>query len=285
MLTVLLLVGQLIFGEVITRSVFRLLQGDWLALAPVVLMTYACTRSYLLHLFFSLSLFARYTISLRVKGLWDSCCFCCRHSPPEAYRIQSSTTRKIWYYTVVIRISRASRAERRASMPPPLPPILLLMRLSPLQPAVAPHQELPPLFWGWGRECACLVTRVRTKYCKQLLLTITKIIYFVSRQLDNREVETSSCASLHSFLFCSFLLSMSMSFLVLFAFYVLFWFFLSFCRFFALFSFSCSLSRWNFEDVPRIFSCPTHHVTPRILLRMVEARSVKNVNNTHTHTH
>ena len=45
---------------------------------------------------------------------------------------------------------------------------------------------------------------------------------------------------------------------------------------------------WSFKDVPLIFSCPAGHVVvpdwqPRILLGMVEARSV-NVKNTHTHT-
>ena len=50
-----------------------------------------------------------------------------------------------------------------------------------------------------------------------------------------------------------------------------------------LFSFPCS--RLSFVGVPLIFSYPVNDIPdwqPRILLGMVEARSV-NVNNTHTH--
>ena len=55
-----------------------------------------------------------------------------------------------------------------------------------------------------------------------------------------------------------------------------------FCSVFVLFRLPCS--RWSFVGVPLIFSCPTDHVPdwqPRILLGMVEARSV-DVKNTTT---
>ena len=59
--------------------------------------------------------------------------------------------------------------------------------------------------------------------------------------------------------------------------------FLSLCRFcFWLCFFFCS--HWSFVDVPLIFFCPADHVPdwqPRILLGMVEARSV-NVKKTTT---
>ena len=59
--------------------------------------------------------------------------------------------------------------------------------------------------------------------------------------------------------------------------------FVVFVLFFVLFLFSCS--RWSFVDVPLVFSSPTDHVVPdwqpRILLGIVEARSV-NVKNTTT---
>ena len=62
--------------------------------------------------------------------------------------------------------------------------------------------------------------------------------------------------------------------------------FLSLCRFcFCLFVFF-SCSHWSFVDVPLIFFCPADHVPdwqPRILLGMVEARSV-NVKKTTTTT-
>ena len=51
--------------------------------------------------------------------------------------------------------------------------------------------------------------------------------------------------------------------------------FLFLCRFCLLVFFSCS--HWSFVDVPLIFFCPADHVPdwqPRILLGMVEARSV-----------
>ena len=60
--------------------------------------------------------------------------------------------------------------------------------------------------------------------------------------------------------------------------------FLSFCRF--LFCFHALVEAFFVVDVPLIFSCPTDHVPdwqPRILLGMVEARSV-NVKNTKTTT-
>ena len=49
------------------------------------------------------------------------------------------------------------------------------------------------------------------------------------------------------------------------------------CFCFVLFS----SSRWSFVDVPLLFSCPADHVPdwqPRILLGMIEARSVNHVN-------
>ena len=69
---------------------------------------------------------------------------------------------------------------------------------------------------------------------------------------------------------------------------IFFWYMLCvivsfFSSFFVLFLLSSS-SRWSFVDVSLDFSCPTDHVLdwqPRILLGMVEARSV-NVKNTTT---
>ena len=61
-------------------------------------------------------------------------------------------------------------------------------------------------------------------------------------------------------------------------------FFLSFLSCFCFVLFSCS--HWSFVEVPLIFSRPADHVPdwqPRILLGMVEARSV-NMKNAHTHT-
>ena len=61
-------------------------------------------------------------------------------------------------------------------------------------------------------------------------------------------------------------------------------FFLSFLFCFVSFFLFCS--RWSFADVPLIFFCPADHVPgwqPRILLGMVEARSV-NVKKTTTTT-
>ena len=58
-------------------------------------------------------------------------------------------------------------------------------------------------------------------------------------------------------------------------------FFLSFLSYFCFVLFSCS--RWSFVDVPLIFSSPADHVPdwqPRILLGMVEARSVNVKNKT-----
>ena len=59
------------------------------------------------------------------------------------------------------------------------------------------------------------------------------------------------------------------------------------CSFlFVVFFFFFSCSRWSFVDVPLIGSCPADHIPdwqPRILLGMVEARSV-NVKNTTTTT-
>ena len=58
--------------------------------------------------------------------------------------------------------------------------------------------------------------------------------------------------------------------------------FLSLCRFFVFVFFFCS--HWSLVDVPLIFFCPADHVSdwqPRILLGMVEARSV-NVKKTTT---
>ena len=64
--------------------------------------------------------------------------------------------------------------------------------------------------------------------------------------------------------------------------------FLSLCRFFfcvfVFFFFFCS--HWSLVDVPLIFFCPADHVPdwqPRVLLGMVEARSV-NVKKTTTTT-
>ena len=62
-------------------------------------------------------------------------------------------------------------------------------------------------------------------------------------------------------------------------------FFLSFLSCFCFALFSCSRS--SFVDVPLIFSCPAGHVQdwqPRILLGMVEARSVTVENTTTTTT-
>ena len=65
---------------------------------------------------------------------------------------------------------------------------------------------------------------------------------------------------------------------------ILLFLFLSLCRFLCvLVFFFCS--HWSLVDVPRIFLCPADHVRtglePRILLGMVEARSVnvKRTNN------
>ena len=65
---------------------------------------------------------------------------------------------------------------------------------------------------------------------------------------------------------------------------ILLFFFLSLCRFRLFVFFFCS--HWSFVDVPLIFFCPADHVPdwqPRILLGMVEARSV-NVKKTTTTT-
>ena len=47
-------------------------------------------------------------------------------------------------------------------------------------------------------------------------------------------------------------------------------------------------TRWSYVDVPLVFSFPADHVVPgrqpRILLGMVEARSINNVKNIHAHT-
>ena len=58
---------------------------------------------------------------------------------------------------------------------------------------------------------------------------------------------------------------------------ILLFLFLSLCRFCVLFVFFFFCSHWNLADVPLIFFCPADHVPdwqPRILLGMVEARSV-----------
>ena len=60
--------------------------------------------------------------------------------------------------------------------------------------------------------------------------------------------------------------------------------FLSLCRFLCVSAFLCS--HWSLVDVPLIFFCPADHVPdwqPRVLLGMVEARSV-NVKKTTTTT-
>ena len=73
---------------------------------------------------------------------------------------------------------------------------------------------------------------------------------------------------------------------------ILLFLFLSLCRFFVcLCFFFCS--HWSLVDVPLIFFCPADHVPdwqPRVLLGMVEARSVNNVKKTttqqqHQHAH
>ena len=64
---------------------------------------------------------------------------------------------------------------------------------------------------------------------------------------------------------------------------ILLFLFLSLCRFLRVFFFC---SHWSLVDVPLIFFCPADHVSdwqPRILLGMVEARSV-NVKKTTTTT-
>ena len=66
---------------------------------------------------------------------------------------------------------------------------------------------------------------------------------------------------------------------------ILLFLFLSLCRFCLFVFFFCS--RWSFVDVPLIFFYPADHVPdwqPRILLGMVEARSVNNVKKTTTTT-
>ena len=63
---------------------------------------------------------------------------------------------------------------------------------------------------------------------------------------------------------------------------ILLFLFLSLCRFLCVCFFFCS--HWSLVDVPLIFFCPADHVPdwqPRILLGMVEARSV-NVKKTTT---
>ena len=65
---------------------------------------------------------------------------------------------------------------------------------------------------------------------------------------------------------------------------ILLFLFLSLCRFCVFVFFFCS--HWSLVDVPLIFFCPADHVPdwqPRILLGMVEARSV-NVKKTTTTT-
>ena len=90
-----------------------------------------------------------------------------------------------------------------------------------------------------------------------------------------------TCASLHPIYLCwHLLLCYSFLFCVVFSFLLVVFALILFFVF-------CFISRWNFVDVPLIFSCPANHVPdwqPRILLGMVEGRSV-NVKNTHTHTH
>ena len=66
--------------------------------------------------------------------------------------------------------------------------------------------------------------------------------------------------------------------------FILLFLFLSLCRFCLFVFFFCS--HWSLVDVPLIFFCPADHVPdwqPRILLGMVEARSV-NVKKTTTTT-
>ena len=66
---------------------------------------------------------------------------------------------------------------------------------------------------------------------------------------------------------------------------ILLFLFLSLCRFFCVFVFFFC-SHWSLVDVPLIFFCPADHVPdwqPRVLLGMVEARSV-NVKKTTTTT-
>ena len=66
---------------------------------------------------------------------------------------------------------------------------------------------------------------------------------------------------------------------------ILLFLFLSLCRFCLFVFFFCS--HWSLVDVPLIFFCPADHVPdwhPRILLGMVEARSV-NVKKTTTKQH
>ena len=65
---------------------------------------------------------------------------------------------------------------------------------------------------------------------------------------------------------------------------ILLFLFLSLCRFLCVCVFLCS--HWSLVDVPLIFFCPADHVPdwqPRVLLGMVEARSV-NVKKTTTTT-
>ena len=65
---------------------------------------------------------------------------------------------------------------------------------------------------------------------------------------------------------------------------ILLFLFLALCRFLCVCVFFCP--HWSFVDVPLIFFCPADHVPdwqPRILLGMVEARSV-NVKKTTTTT-
>ena len=72
-------------------------------------------------------------------------------------------------------------------------------------------------------------------------------------------------------------LSLSSALFLYFSGICIFLLFLSFCRFFICFLLCFFCSRWRFEDVPLIFFCPADHVPnwqPRILLGMVEARSV-----------
>ena len=67
---------------------------------------------------------------------------------------------------------------------------------------------------------------------------------------------------------------------------ILLFLFLSLCRFFCVFVF-LFCSHWSLVDVPLIFFCPADHVPdwqPRVLLGMVEARSV-NVKKTTTTQH
>ena len=67
---------------------------------------------------------------------------------------------------------------------------------------------------------------------------------------------------------------------------ILLFLFLSLCRFFCVFFFFFC-SRWSLVDVPLIFFCPADHVPdwqPRVLLGMVEARSVNVKKTTTTRT-